>query len=325
MCKNEGETTALTPEQKLYQERLNRVETAIHLGTPDKVPVFAFFSSYMQRAYGSSYADIYYDFDKAGQAAVQFHKDHPQLDIGLYPRFTSGKANEIAGSSMIDWPGRPGTRVSPYSSHQIIERELMLPEEYPEMLNDFTGFMLRKYIPRAYQNLPGTAGLQLTPTIVLNTTFLSPCYSDEIQETFQKIRQIGEEDAKAAAASAKYSKILEQMGFPPMMTGSSEAPYDILGDYFRGTMGIFEDLTDPDMADYIDKACEMFAQQQIQALQYFRFADMPVKRVFFPLHKAMDGFMSDEQYERFYWKPLRKIIIWMLHPIFIQRAHTIPD
>ena len=109
MCKNEAETTALTPEQKLYQERLNRVETAIHLGTPDKVPVFAFFSSYIQRAYGSSYADIYYDFDKAGQAAVQFHKDHPQLDIGLTPQFTSGKANEIAGSTMIDWPGRPGT------------------------------------------------------------------------------------------------------------------------------------------------------------------------------------------------------------------------
>ena len=97
-----------------------------------------------------------------------------------------------------------------------------------------------------------------------------------------------------------------------MMTGSSEAPYDILGDYFRGTMGIFEDLTDPDMADYIDKACEMFAQQQIQALQYFRYVDMPVKRVFFPLHKAMDGFMSDEQYERFYWRPLRKIIMALI-------------
>ena len=312
MCKNEAETTALTPEQKLYQERLNRVETAIHLGTPDKVPVFTFFSSYIQRAYGSSYADIYYDFDKAGQAAVQFHKDHPQLDIGLTPQFTSGKANEIAGSTMIDWPGRPDTKVSPFSSHQIIERELMLQEEYPEMLNDFTGFMLRKYIPRAYQNLSGTAGLKLTPTIVLNTTFLSSCYSDEIQETFQKLRQIGEEDAKAAAATAKYNKILTEMGFTPMMTGASEAPYDILGDYFRGTMGIFEDLTDPDMADYIDKACEMFAQQQIQALQYFRYVDMPVKRVFFPLHKAMDGFMSDEQYERFYWRPLHKIIMALI-------------
>lgn len=312
MSENVAENKTLTPGQKLFQERLNRVETAIHLGTPDRVPVFTFFSSYIQRAYGSSYADIYYDFEKAGQAAVQFHRDHPQLDIGLTPQFTSGKANEIAGSTMIDWPGRPGTVVSPYSSHQIIERELMMPEEYPEMLNDFSGFMLRKYVPRAYKNLTGTAGLHLIPTVVLNTGMLSPYYSEEAQETFQKIAQIGAEDAKAAAASAKYSQILAEMGFPPMLTGISEAPYDILGDYFRGTMGIFEDITDPDMADYIDKACDMFAEQQIQALQYFRFVDMPVKRVFFPLHKAMDGFMSDEQYERFYWKPLRKIMLVLI-------------
>ena len=312
MSENVAENKNMTPEQKLFQERLNRVETAIHLGTPDRVPVFTFFSSYIQRAYGSSYADIYYDFEKAGQAAVQFHRDHPQLDIGLTPQFTSGKANEIAGSTMIDWPGRPGTVVSPYSSHQIIERELMMPEEYPEMLNDFSGFMLRKYVPRAYKNLTGTAGLHLIPTVVLNTGMLSPYYSEEAQETFQKIAQIGAEDAKAAAASAKYSQILAEMGFPPMLTGISEAPYDILGDYFRGTMGIFEDITDPDMADYIDKACDMFAEQQIQALQYFRFVDMPVKRVFFPLHKAMDGFMSDAQYERFYWKPLRKIMMALI-------------
>ena len=92
MCKNEAETTTLTSEQKLYQERLNRVETAIHLGTPDKVPVFAFFSSYMQRAYGSSYADIYYDFDKAGQAAVQFHKGPSSAGYRLIPSIYQRKS-----------------------------------------------------------------------------------------------------------------------------------------------------------------------------------------------------------------------------------------
>ena len=127
--------TSLTKGQKLFQERLNRVETAIHLGEPDKVSVFTFFSSYIQRAYGSNYANIFYDFEAAGEAAVKFHQDHPQLDIALTPQFTSGKANEIAGSTMIDWPGRPGTKVSPFSSHQVIERELMMQEEYPEMLN----------------------------------------------------------------------------------------------------------------------------------------------------------------------------------------------
>ena len=34
-----AENTALTPEQKLFAERLNRMETAIGLGEPDRVPV----------------------------------------------------------------------------------------------------------------------------------------------------------------------------------------------------------------------------------------------------------------------------------------------
>ena len=302
----------LSEGQKLFKERLNRVETAIHLGEPDKVPVFTFFSSYIQRAYNSNYSDIFYNFEAAGEAALKFHQDYPQLDIALTPQFVSGKANEIAGATMVDWPGRPGTRVSPFSSHQIIERELMMQEEYSEMLNDFSGFMLRKYVPRAFSNLKGTSMLNLIPTVVTNTSILAPFSSQEAQDTFQKLAQIGAENKKAAAATAKYSNLLADMGFPPMMTGISEAPYDILGDYFRGTMGIFEDMTDPDMEDYVEHACYMFAEQQIQSWQYVRFADMPVKRVFFPLHKAMDGFMSDSQYERFYWKPLKKIILALI-------------
>ena len=304
--------STMTKEQQLFAERLKRVDDAIALKEPDRVPCFCFVASYVQRMYGSSYADIYYDFDKAGDAAVQFHRDHPLMDVALVPQFTSGKANEIAGSTMIDWPGRPGSIVDKYSSHQVIEREMMLQEEYPEMLNDFNGFMMNKYIPRAYKNLGAAANLKMTPTVVLSTSLLTPLYSPEAQEYYGKLAQIAAEDAKAGAATGKYGQILAEMGFPPYMTGISEAPYDILGDYFRGTMGIFEDLVDEDMAEYIDRACDMFADQQIQALQYFRFVDMPVKRVFFPLHKAMDGFMNDKQFERFYWKPLRKIILALI-------------
>ena len=31
--------------------------------------------------------------------------------------------------------------------------------------------------------------------------------------------------------------------------------------------------------------------------------------VFIPLHKGSDGFMSDEQYQRFYWPTLKKVIL----------------
>ncbi len=304
---------------RLFEERKNRMDTAVALGTPDRVPVFAFFASYAQRCNGSSYRDIYYDYEKAGEAAVKFFADHPLCDVHTFSGFTSGRANELADSQMIDWPGKPGTIVSDYSSHQVIEREFMAPEEYPEMLNDFTGFMIRKYIPRAYPKLKGLAGLCLTPTVVLSTGMLSPFYNPEAQEAFRLLAKIGEEDAKAGAATGKYMQQLTDLGFPGMISGISEAPYDILGDYFRGTMGIFEDLTDEDMQEYIEQACDLFANQQIQALQYLRFADMPVKRVFFPLHKAMDGFMNAEQYERLYWKPLKKImtalIEWGVTPL----------
>ena len=307
-----AENTALTPEQKLFAERLNRMETAIGLGEPDRVPVAPFIASYAQRSQGSCYADLYYNYEKAGEAALEFYRSHPILDVHTFSGFTSGKANELAGSQMIDWPGRPGTMVSPYSSHQVIELELMTQEEYPEMLQDFTGFMLRKYIPRAYKNLPGTAGLQITPTVVLSTGMLAPFYSPQAQETFRILGEIGAEDAKAKEITGQYQARLAAMGFPSMMSGISEAPYDILGDYFRGTIGIFEDLLDEEIQEYVEQACWMFADQQIQALQYFRYVDMPVKRVFFPLHKAMDGFMSPAQFERFYWKPLKKIMLALI-------------
>ena len=107
-----GEQTVLTPDQEAYNQRVQRVETAIALKEPDRVPVVPFIASYAQRAYGSCYADLYYNYEKAGDAAVQFYKDHPQMDVSMFSGFTSGRANELAGSQMIDWPGRPGTMES---------------------------------------------------------------------------------------------------------------------------------------------------------------------------------------------------------------------
>jgi len=67
-----------------------------------------------------------------------------------------------------------------------------------------------------------------------------------------------------------------------------------------------EDLME--LEDEIEAACDMFAEQQIVSLQYLRDLPLPIKRVVFPLHKGMDGFMSPKQYERLYWKPLKKIM-----------------
>ena len=290
----------------LFNERLNRVNDAIALKEPDKIPIAPLFAGAVQRLYGSAYKGLFYDHTTAGEAFLKFYSDYPLCDAHTCSGFTSGKSNELAGSTMIDWPGRPGTKVPDISSHQVIEYEYMLQEEYPELLSDYTGFMIRKYIPRAYSNLTGFSGVNFTPTVVLNTGLLSPLYSPDMLKMYETLGQIGKLDADATGVLLSYSAKLGEMGFPGLMSGISQAPYDILGDYFRGTIGIMEDLAEYE--DYILAACDLFADQQIASLQYLRDIPLPVKRVFFPFHKGMDGFMSPAQYEKLYWRPLRKIV-----------------
>ncbi len=299
---------------KLYGERLNRFNSAIALQPTDRVPLAPFFSCYPERLNGGSYKDFFYDHEKTIESTVKFYQKYPLIDAAAAPLLNSGKTMELLKMRTLDWPGRPGTKVSDYSTHQVIEMEPMSQEEYPEMLGDFTGFMIRKYIPRVYPGLKALAGFDLnvagagiSPAVLLQS-MLSP----EMLEAYKLLEQISAEEAKVTDYTMKLTGALAQVGFPTIMTGMSEAPYDILGDYFRGTMGIFEDLIDPDMQEYMEQACEMFAQQQIRQLSYLKNIPLPYKRVFFPLHKGMDGFMNEEQYERLYWKPLKKIILALI-------------
>lgn len=301
---------SLTPEQIQFNARIKRVNDTIALAETDKMPVVPIFASVTQRLNGSSYKDIYYNYRRAGDAVLKFYEKYPQCDAQFFEGLKSGLANELAGSTMIDWPGRPGTIVSDYCSHQVIEHAYMTPDEYPELLNNFTGFMLKKYIPRAYKNLQGFSKLAINPAIILGTSMLGALYVPELLEAYQRLAEIANADAEAAAVTNEYWGKLADMGLPSFISGMSQAPFDILGDYFRGTVGMLEDQVEYE--DEISAVCDMFADQQIEALQYFRFVDLPVKRVFFPLHKGMDGFMSPKQYEKLYWKPMKKIMMALI-------------
>ena len=294
-------------------QRLGRVKTAIALGQADRVPVAPFFDGVMTRLTGGSYADHFYDFQKAGNCAIEFVKKYPNVDMACIPQFISGAANDLAGTRMIDWPGKPGSSVDKYCTHQINEIVFMEANEYPELLSDYTGFMLRKDIPRAFPHVVGTQNIFFADGTMMDASMMNGLYHPETQKALQLIAQIGEEQNKAFAATMQFTGAMAQLGYPTMITGASEAPYDILGDYFRGTLGIFEDITDEDVLPYVEETVNRFADMQITRLQYLRFVDLPFKCVFFPLHKGMDGFMSDKHYETLYWKPLKKIIMALIN------------
>jgi hypothetical protein len=211
---------------------------------------------------------------------------------------------------MLDWPGRPGTTVPNYSPYQVVENEYMAQDEYDELINDYTGFIFRKYIPRAYPGLKGFEKFALNPAVVLGTKPFKPMYDISVQGAMQNFIQMMNEDRIADEFVTVLSSKLNEMGFPPYNTGAGEVPYDIISDYFRGTMGIFEDLLE--ISDKIEKVNDMFVDIQIKNWKFFENSPLQIKRVFFPLHKGMDGFMSPGQYDKLYWSPYQELLKYLI-------------
>lgn len=122
--------------------------------------------------------------------------------------------------------------------------------------------------------------------------------------------------ARAARALDDWKKVFDPMmdqvkalGFPPYRSSGSKAPFDILGDTLRGTKGVIIDMFR--CPDKVVAACERLVPVAIDwALR--RPGTPPTPVVFMPLHKGADGFMSDEQFRKFYWPTLRAVILGLV-------------
>jgi len=294
--------------QEKFAERIRITDQAIRHEEADRIPIWCQYGStpFVLSDGMATYRDSMYDYEKAAAAIVKFHQDF-QPDAQL-ANMVCGRVEEIAETAVLDWPGRPGGNVPDESIYQVLEPELMLEDEYDELLGDFTGFMLHKYIPRAFPGLSGLSKvMNPAPTgYMYFNQMANALFSPEAVEAYEKLIEIARANGECQAAIKQLQGTLFGMGFPPLMTGVGMVPYDTLSNYFRHTVDTFEDLMFQE--ENVERAVNFFADLQIKNLQYFRFVDMPVKRVMFWMHKGMDGFMSPEQFEKYYWAPFLKVI-----------------
>jgi uroporphyrinogen-III decarboxylase len=87
------------------------------------------------------------------------------------------------------------------------------------------------------------------------------------------------------------------------------APYDYIGDFFRGTKGIMLDMyRSPDkLLAMLERVYELLARAALSVPK------MPgVNLVFMPLHKGLDGFMSLDQFKTFFWPTLKRMMLALL-------------
>jgi len=124
------------------------------------------------------------------------------------------------------------------------------------------------------------------------------------------LMEAGQEAMKWLAAVGKISDEALSSGFPNIWGGMSGAPYDMIGDWLRGTQGIMMDMFQ--RPDKLHEAMERIVPIAInEAVNAASVSVCPV--VFMPLHKGTGGFMSNKQFEEFYWPTFKKVLLGLIN------------
>jgi uroporphyrinogen-III decarboxylase len=99
-------------------------------------------------------------------------------------------------------------------------------------------------------------------------------------------------------------------GFPTHWGGMCGAPYDNLGDMLRGTRGIMMDMfRRPDkLRESMEKLVPIIVDDTVAQAD---FSGCPL--IFIPLHKGTGGFMSNRQFEEFYWPTFKKVMMGLVN------------
>jgi hypothetical protein len=292
-----------TPEQS-YNERVKRVDDAIQLKVPDRVPVVLSLGYFPAKYAGVTCADAFYAPAK-WKAAAKKTVIELEPDACNMTGQTSGNALEAIDFKQMLWPGGPGA--SPYHTHQFVEGEYMKADEYDVFLEDPSDFLMRTYLPRVsgalgpFQKLPHMTVLLFGPTAILGMNGL-----DEAIAALSKARQ---EVLSWNSEMNHAEKDMEQLGFPILTKAATFTAFDIISDRLRGMRGSMLDMYR--QPDKLLKTCQKLMPILLRsAINRAKSTGNP--RVFIPLHRGAEGFMSAKQFETFYWPSFKYLLLGLI-------------
>jgi len=295
----------------LIEERRKRIDDAISLREPDRVPITSGAQCYPMYNAGYTVADAVYDFDKYAESIikdiVQYEPDAPNASNGGITIPGQGPVLDLLRPKNLVWPGASDGRISRNSTQQFIEYAVLLEEDMDFFMEDYTGWLLTKGYPAVSELLEPLGEWNFAQNFLdshfrgLIQLFSTPALREMIQIIWRISDMLAKLDEKNAALSRK----IEGLGFPVNFGGAALVPFDMYSDFYRGTLDTMTDLYErPEVITrFIDRQLE-FVLDSISA----QAAQAPGKWIFIPLHKGMDSFLTDRQYKDYYWKHLQRMI-----------------
>jgi hypothetical protein len=302
--------------KKIYQQRIQRMVDVYNITEPDRVPVNLPLGNLPLLMAGINYHTAMYDYEKAIAATRQFNEKYSEeLEVIATPYITPGRVLDILDYKLYAWPGHGISENG--TAWQFIEGEYMTADEYDDFIRDPSDFWLRTYLPRVFGALAPIGMFQPFTNITesVHVMQLMPLAMPPVQEMLQKMLDAGKEYQRFMQIMMQGGGGPRSLGFGGFMAGFAKAPFDTIGDTLRGTVGIMQDMFR--RPEKLLKALDVVADLTINTILKSPMLDN-LMIVMYPLHKGADGWMSQKQFDTFYWPPMKKVMDALINEGLIQ-------
>lgn len=288
---------------KLKQKK-DRLDAAISLNEPDRVPLAPKGGMFYGTAYGISYYDIMMDNRNAMPGMLRFMQEYDP-DMVWAPIVYPIPPMEALEPCYIKWPG-PQHGLPLDSPYQILDNSYLQDDEFGEFIKDPTHFILTKLMPRKHKNLEALSKLYLRDAVDLTMYIDFAVFADpEVRASFEHIFECAERVEKWTGIADEIADLIMEKGFVTSPQGAQPCPYDMFSDNYRGLIQTSIDILE--RPDELEAAIDVCRDIVIESTQKMCKNGSP-GYVLIPLHGGVDEFMSPEHYDRFYWKGLKELM-----------------
>lgn len=277
-----------TSNEELYAARLNRYVSAMHLGQPDRVPLRPFAAEVTARHAGFTCQEVTHDYRKAFEAVIRCCHDYDWDATVPNMVYVWTGLTQAAG---LKYYGVPGIDVPADVCFQYREpadqTSFMKREEYDDLIADPVRFLYETWLPRVSSDFceRGQA-----VTFRNNLAFVKS--SMAMMDYF-------------TAFGPQVERMRRECGTVSAICGMLKAPLDILGDKFRGYVGLAFDLME--IPEKVQQACEALMPH----LGYLALTGAdPQRQVPIPIwmHRGCTPFISKQHFKSIYWPTLKPIV-----------------
>lgn len=290
-------------ENKLYEQRLERVKKAIALETPDRVPLVPTLGNVVALEYGVTIREAMED-EKNIIPALDRMLEEFKPDYFYTMDFFPKKGMDILRPININYPGKK-PEFGDNFTYQTVDHAFMGDDEYEEFLKDPSAFLMHRVLAEKFEALQGLK--ILNPYSLCGSTVMgfAALAAPPAQQALQAMMDAGREISDYIQTTVDVNLYLVKKGFPVWGSAVASHPFDDFADNIRGLVNTVMDLkTDPDLlAEAVDRYTDVSIESAIGLCKMSH-----QDNIFIPLHIGVDEFMSPQDYEEYYWPPLKKMI-----------------